>query len=466
MFSTFSARGRGSARLAAALLVSGLLASGATATAGAAAADESPHYQGGASATLDGLRTFDSAVLTLEGMRRQIPAGLFEMRVDNGGTLQTYCIDLHNPVQKEAKYVETPWSGTSLGSNPDAGRIRWILQHSYPQVNDLDGLAKAAGATVLSRETAAAGTQVAIWRFSDGADVQALDPQAEKLADYLQQKAENLPEPGASLTLETSAVSGRAGERLGPVTVRTDAQDVTVAAATDLAHPGVRIVGKDGTPVTAAANGAQLFFDVPADTPDGSTSLTVQATTRVPVGRAFAGASRSQAQILAGSSGSTVSATATATWAKKGPIPAVSARKNCAKGGVDITATNAGDEPFTFELKGLRHTIAAGRSRTVTVPVPEDQAYDFTVTGADGFTQQFTGVLDCRTAGSTGGGPEQPASRPSPAGGADDGGPVDLAETGASGATPMIAGIALALLLGGGATVFLLRRKKPTGGEE
>ncbi|WP_374213840.1 Cys-Gln thioester bond-forming surface protein [Streptomyces sp. A3M-1-3] len=404
--------------------------------------------------------------MTMDGTQRQIPAGLFEMRVDDGGTLQTYCVDIHNPTQKEAKYVETPWNGTSLGSNPDAGRIRWILQHSYPQVNDLAGLARAAGATVLSRETAAAGTQVAIWRFSDGAEVEALDPQAEKLADYLQRKAKNLAEPKASLTLDTSAVSGKAGEMLGPVTVRTDAQYVTVAAATDLAHPGVRIVGKDGKPVTAAADGAQLFLDVPAGTPDGSTSLSVQATTKVPVGRAFAGESRSQTQILAGSSESTVSATATANWAKKGPIPALSARKNCAKDGVDITAANEGDEAFTFELKGFKHTIAAGQSQTVTLPVREDQTYDFTLTGPGGFTKQFKGVLDCKTAGSTVGAPEQPSSLPSPAGGVADDDGLDLAETGSSEATPVIAGIALILVLVGGVAVFLFRKKKPTGTDE
>ncbi len=74
-----------------------------------------------------------------------MPAGLFEMSVEGGGMLQTYCVDLHNPTQRDAKYHETPWSGTSLGANKDAGRIRWILQNSYPQVNDLAALARQGG---------------------------------------------------------------------------------------------------------------------------------------------------------------------------------------------------------------------------------------------------------------------------------------------------------------------------------
>lgn len=98
---------------------------------------------------------------------------------------------------------------------------------------------------------------------------------------------------------------------------------------------------------------------MPKDSPDGSAALSVQASTTVPVGRAFASETRSQTQILVSSSESTVSATATATWAAEGAIPALSAEKNCAEGGVDVTAANAGDAPFTFELMDGEHTVAA-----------------------------------------------------------------------------------------------------------
>lgn len=447
-------------RVAALTLATGLLAAGAIAGAGAAAADEVPQHQGGATATLGGLQTYDQAVIRDGGTSQQVPAGLFEMSVDGGGTLQSYCIDIHNPTQKDAKYQETPWSGTSLNGNKDAGRIRWILQNSYPQVNDLAALARKAGARTLTEQSAAAGTQVAIWRYSDGADVDAVDPQAEKLADYLYKSARGTTEPKASLTLDPPAVSGRAGERLGPVTVRTDADAVSVTPPADSTVSGVKIVGKNGKPVTSAANGSQLFFDVPKDTPDGSAALTVQATTTVPVGRAFASETRSQTQILAGSSESTVSATASASWAKKGAIPALSAEKNCAKSGVDITASNKGDQPFTFRLMGFKHTIEAGTSRTVTIPLQEDQPYDFTIKGPNGFEKRFKGVLDCRTEGSTIGNKTQPLPDPSPASAGGGTGGDDLAATGGSSATPMIAGIAVVMVVLGGAAMFLLRKKK------
>ncbi|MFC5916052.1 LAETG motif-containing sortase-dependent surface protein [Streptomyces pulveraceus] len=461
-----SPRRRGIARLAASVVASGLVMAGALAGAGSAVADETPQHQGGAAAVLDGLKTFDRAVLHTNGRDQQLPAGLFEMTVDGGGKLKTYCIDIHNPTQDQAKYLETPWNQTSLGSNKNAGKIRWILEHSYPQVDDLAALAKEAGTGPLTEKTAAAGTQVAIWRYSDDADIDATDAQAEKLADWLERSAVDQAEPKASLALDPAAVSGKSGERLGPITVHTNAGQASVTPPADAAS-GVKVTDKAGKPVTAATDGAELYFDVPAGAADGTASLTVQATTSVPVGRAFAGVTKSQTMILAGSSESTVSATATGTWAKKGAIPAVSAKKNCAKGGVDVTASNTGDEAFTFELAGAKHTVEAGKSETITVPVAEDQAYDFTITGPGGFTKTFKGVLDCKTSGSATGGTETqtggdktPATSGGSSTGSTTGGSGDLAETGGSSATPVIAGVAIALVVVGGGAVFLLRKRK------
>ncbi|MGV9415971.1 Cys-Gln thioester bond-forming surface protein [Streptomyces sp. NPDC003674] len=455
------------ARVAAVTLASAVAATTVLLGAGTAAADETPQTQGGATATIGGLKTYGQAVIHEDGGDQQVSAGLFEMSVDGGGTLQTYCVDIHNPTQRDARYQETPWSGTSLGVNKDAGRIRWILQNSYPQVNDLATLAQRAGVRGLSEQDAAAGTQVAIWRYSDGAKVDAVDPQAEKLADYLEKSARDSAEPQASLTLDPPAVSGRPGDLLGPVTVHTNARGVTVSPSAGAGAGGVRIIDRTGKVITSAKDGSQLFFDVPEGAADGSAQLTVQASTTVPVGRAFASESRSQTQILAGSSESTVSATAGATWAGKGAL-AVSARKNCAKSGVDITAANKGDQPFTFELMGAEHTIPAGTSRTVTVPLQEDQPYDFTITGPNGFSHRFTGVLDCKTQGTVTTESTQTLSEPSPAtigGGSSISSGTDLAATGSSAITPMIAGVAIGLVVIGGAVLVVLRRKEAQAGE-
>jgi len=459
----FHVRRRSAARLAAAILASGLVAAGAIAGAGSAAADDVTPTAGGATAVLGGLKTYGDAVIHEDAGDREVSAGLFEMSVDGGGTIQTYCIDINHHTQKDASYKEVPWSASSLHDNADAKKINWILQHSYPQVNDLAALAGTAGSGTLTEQTAAAGTQVAIWRFSDGVDVDASDPAAEKLADYLEKAARNTEEPEASLSLSPTAVSGKAGEKLGPVTVHTNADTVSVGL-TPSTPSGVKLVDKDGKEVTSAADGSELYFDVPAGT-EGTAALSVSATTTVPVGRALTAVdSTSQTQILAGSSDSTVTAAATAAWAKKGAIPAVSAGVNCAKGGVDVTAANEGDEDFTFQLAGKEYTVAPGGSESITVPVAEDQAYSITVTGPDDFTKTFEGVLDCETAVTSSASPSSSPSAASAGGtseitaGTTTG---DLAETGASSATPVIAGVAIALLVIGGGAVFLLRKKKP-----
>lgn len=467
MFASFSARytrGRGTVRLAAAALLSALVAGGALVGAGTATAQEPAPSQAGATATIGGLKTYGAAVIHDPSGDVQVSAGLFEMAVDGGGTLQTYCVDLHSPTQRDAKYHETPWSGTSLAANKNAGKIRWILENSYPQVNDLATLASEAGATGLTEQDAAAGTQVAIWRYSDGADVDAVDPQAEKLADYLQKAAVTVAEPEASLTLSPPAVSGHPGGLLGPVTVHTNATGVTLTPPADAASTGVRIVGRDGKPLTSAVDGSKVFFRVPLTATAGSAELTVQASTTVPVGRAFASDSRSQTQILAGSSESTVSATASAHWAREGAIPALSAATDCARGGVAITAANQGDETFTFSLMGATYSIPAAGSNTVTIPLQEDQPYDFTITGPNGFQQRFTGILDCKTQGSETGDAVQTLSEPSPATVGGTAGGTNLAETGGSSVTPLIAGVAIGLVVIGGAALVLVGKKnEPTG---
>ncbi|MFD6416107.1 Cys-Gln thioester bond-forming surface protein [Streptomyces sp. NPDC060194] len=576
-----------------------------------AAADRPGPQRTGASAVLGDLKTFGAAVVRDHGTETRLPAGLFQMAVEGGGTLQTYGLDPRTPVQSEARYQETPWRGTSLHGNANAGRIRWILHNSYPQVNDLAALAKRSGVPALSEEEAAAGTQVAVWRYAaadgTGITVEALAPRAERLADFLVARAKRLPEPRATLSLDSPAISGttsappavtgasaagatadggsRTAEdasgsggtgdlahRFGPVTVRTSARTVSVAPAEESAAQGIRVVDGNGRQVQTARDGSRLYFEVrprteapedasddaagdasddadgsaaaedgtgadpaaaapaakggdggaaddPAGTdasarkggpsaggapvapetagPDGTTgpdgsadpdeaapstprapaagtaALTVQASTPVPVGRAFTSESRSQTQVLAGSSGTAVTATATVRWAPGGAIPAVVAEEDCDVAGVGVTVANAGDEPFAFEVAGMAGTAAPGERTSTTVPVVEDSGYDFAVTGPDGFEQRFEGVLDCAPAGGvataagTGKGEGlAPQAAPKAADGAGKKAAVaeqdadDLATTGASDTTGTVLVVAIALLSAGVLLLVLKRNKR------
>ncbi|GAA2426567.1 TQXA domain-containing protein [Streptomyces pulveraceus] len=464
---------RGLARLAIVSLASGLVATGATALAGPAAADGGDQSAGGATARLGGMTDFGRVTIEeKDGSRWSVgSAGLFEMRTGQGGTLSAYCIDLRTGARRDFHYKEVGWDQSSLHNNTDAGKILWVLEHSYPRVAVAE-LAEKAGAKGLDRSDAAAATQAAIWHFSDEVTATPAAADAKLLTAYLLGRAENLQEPKASLALAPSSVAGRSGGRLGPVTVTTSASAAALSLAPG-APPGARIVDKDGAPVTDAKNGDQVFLDIPAGAPDGSTELTALATTGVPLGRAFVSTDGpSQTLVLAGSSSSAVSAEASASWAGKGPVPAVTVANDCARGGVDVTASNEGDEAWTFDLRDVKYTVAPGETRTVTVPVAEDAAYDFTVTGPNGFEKTFRGVLGCRTAAPG----TKPPGKPSAAtaGGPATDGPTgstgsattggDLAETGGSGATPMIAAVAAALVVLGAGAVFLLRRKRTARG--
>ena len=190
------------------------------------------------------------------------------MTVDGGGTLQTYCIDIHNPTQDGAKYLETPWDQTSLGANQDAGKIRWILQHSYPQVNDLAALAeqgRCRPAHRADRRGRHPGRHLALLGQGRGRRPRTRRPRSSPTG--WRRTRENVAEPKASLALDPAAVSGKAGERLGPVTVRTDAGQVAVTPPADAAASGVKVIDKDGKPVTEAADGSRPVLRRPRRTP-------------------------------------------------------------------------------------------------------------------------------------------------------------------------------------------------------
>lgn len=457
-------RTRRTTRLAAAVLTAGLMSVASLAGAGSAVADGpgAAPTTGGALATLESLSSsshYEMATVRDDNGKKleQVAAALLRMDVDGGGYINSYCIDIHHPTGGGAKYQEAAWGATSLGSNADAGKIRWILQNSYPQVDDLTKLASEAKVDNLTAQDAAAGTQVAIWHFSDHVNVMADEKPAEALAEYLIANAKDAAEPQASIQLGPDAVSGKSGTKIGPVTVHTSSSSIQVSLSGQT-PAGVKLVDEAGKAVTTAVDGAKLYLDVPAGTAPGTATVLGESTTTIPVGRAFTGTwkgNSAQTLILAGSSSSSVSAQSIATWAVQGPIPALSAMVNCAKNGVDVTATNSGDQDFTFKLAGKEYTVPAGKNQTITVPVNEDQHYAITVTGPNGYSKSFSGVLDCKVSG-TGGVTSSPAPAPSAA----STGGADLAETGSSSSTPMIAGIAVALVVVGGGTVFFIRKRK------
>ncbi|WP_280668702.1 MULTISPECIES: thioester domain-containing protein [unclassified Kitasatospora] len=396
------------------MLASSVVVGSGLAMAGAAIADTGTGTGSGAVAVLHNpeLIANNYGQITVNG-RPDNEGGLIQLDTDakNGKFLETYCIDLGNETQSGAKYQETDWSNISLG-NPDeggkdpkkAGKVLWILQNSYPHITDLKALASEAGVESLTTAQAAAGTQAAIWTFSDDAVAVPKDSAANGLTQYLI-KTVNDPktvltsEPAPSLSLTPGTVKGSAGAQLGPITVNTtgDQVDVSLDAAANKSGvvltdaSGNVLTGADGHLLKPAKANDKFFVKAPAAAAAGSATLNASTSTTVELGRAFISqhytvANHSQTLILAGNSNDTVQATASASWTAAGastsPTPSASA------------STPAGAKPST---------------------------------------------------------PVASASASTPAGG--------LAFTGGGSQAPMIAGIAGALVVAGGGAVFMMRRR-------
>ncbi|MFJ6621555.1 Cys-Gln thioester bond-forming surface protein [Kitasatospora sp. NPDC091335] len=479
------------------MLTTSLALGGGLFAAGAAVAADTP----GAGVTAVVQPTMLGGKLDVEG-EGTVDGGLFTLKTADG-ELQTYCIDFGFPVdiRKKIQYQESDWASSSLGDKNKveaAAKIRWILENSYPQVKDLTALAKAAGADSLTPEAAAAGTQAAIWKYSDKKNAVPRDAGAKKLRDYLVGDANKgiAAEPKPSLALNPDSVSGKSGGKLGPFTLNSSAAEVKLAVSGDGADK-VKLL-KDDKPVAGGLTGpiakdTQLFLEVPAGTSDGSVTLNATASTVVPSGRVFLskGYTReehSQTMILAGSSKLSVAAAAKGTWKQaKGALIDSTAKVECANNGVRVSVTNGGDEAGTVTVGKQQLTVQPGKTESVLVPVAEKTGYKITVTGPNGYSRDFQGVLDCKTGtgttptsapttpaapGTPSGAPTTPAAtgtpsatpssgagQPTPATTSAAPGTGGLAQTGANDSTPILAAVAGGLVVAGGAAVFVLRRR-------
>ncbi|MCU7822488.1 Cys-Gln thioester bond-forming surface protein [Kitasatospora sp. DSM 101779] len=466
----FHSQKRAASRIGTVMLATGIAVASGLYVAGAASADS------GAGITATIQPTMVSGAVDTGG-GHVIQGGLFTLKTDDGKLIQTYCIDIDHGVKiKDAvKYQESNWASSSLGApgkEEAAGKIRWILEHSYPKLS-LDAVKAAVGIKgEFTKEDAAAGTQAAIWRYSDNKTAATpVDAEAKQLTEYLAgSKNTGLKEePAPSLDLDPASVNGKSGSKLGPFTLNSSASTVKLALSGDTSGGKVKLVDKDGKSVAdlkgPVAKDTKLFLDVPAGTAAGSATVKASATTSVPTGRVFLSVGytpekHSQTMILAGSEELSVAKTAKATWTQaKGPLLEATSKVDCTKNGVQVTVTNSGDEQATVTVTpGKSVTVGAGKTETVFVPVAEDATYDIKVSGPN-LTEEFKGILDCKTTSTTGGTTGGTTTGGTTGGttGSTTGG--SLASTGGGSHTGMIAGIAGLLVAAGGGAVFALRRR-------
>ncbi|MBO0839732.1 MAG: thioester domain-containing protein [Sciscionella sp.] len=282
-----------------------------------------------ATGTVDPAQDQDGLVVNMAG-EGHVPTVLFGLKLNNGNDLHTYCVELTTSQDpKHPNMTEVPWNAypnASSAFNKNRDKINWVLHNSYPDVQDLAALSAKTHRPLTAQE-AIAGTQAAIWHYSDGATLQrnAVPSGGGKSADvyalyrYLTGKDNvGIPdEPPAALSISPESQTGKSGDKIGPFIVSTTAKSIDL---TSKFPAGVTLVDENGKNVKSSdiANGTKIYFKVPANSADGDGSFTLNANATVDTGRLFIGSDNkdhpTQSQIVATANETSLSATGKAHW--------------------------------------------------------------------------------------------------------------------------------------------------------
>jgi TQXA domain-containing protein len=337
----------------------------------------------------------DGESVRIGGHTDPIPTSLLRLSLDNDGQeLLTYCVDLDVSARLGARMTEAPWSAypdkaETFAAQPD--KVLWVLHHSYPNVGLAD-LSNAAGVE-LSERQAIAGTQAAIWHFSNDAVLDGDNPEAiQRLYKYLTDAAINTgigDQPPASLSLTPELVENvDAGQTAGSFMVDSTAGDVQLTVE---GPDGVEIVNSVGDtiqPLDRDIFSVQPFdrdiFSVnefwlspPTDGKAGEAIVRATAQATVEVGRLFVGEDENnptQSAIAASSIETTATAEARASWIG-GPLSPPSSSTTTAT----PTTTTTSSKPSTSTTTAAVMPISVAPTTTVS---PAPQARGLPLTGA------------------------------------------------------------------------------------
>ena len=211
-------------------------------------------------------------------------AALITLTTADADVLLTYCIDLNTHTGVGVSYDEGTWTAANV---PDIDNVRTILQASYP-VRTVAQLQQASGIAGLTTQDAIAGTQGAIWHFTDLINLdrsvasQTVTSNVGMLYDYLLGVAANpAVEPAPALSITPATATATVGALVGPFTLHVTP---TTATATVTNDAGVGFTDGGGNPLVPTSDGQQFWI-----TPTTVNSFNVNATAElaVPTGRVF-----------------------------------------------------------------------------------------------------------------------------------------------------------------------------------
>ncbi|MEU6249272.1 Cys-Gln thioester bond-forming surface protein [Glycomyces sp. NPDC047010] len=208
-------------------------------------------------------------------------------------TYTVYCIDIRTPLDTESPYEEGFWEESGV-ANLEA--VRWVLFNGYPNVGAED-LIEGSGGEVnpdwsdeQTVKVAYAGTQAAVWHFTDGWDLlednpvkggnNGEDEAVLAIYEHLTEEPGRVPDPSEYIVdLEGEEDAAYVDGRFGPYTVRSNAGPVALEA------DGGRLEKENGDIADSLDDGEQFWIALD----DNSSEITVTGTAAydLPVGRVF-----------------------------------------------------------------------------------------------------------------------------------------------------------------------------------
>jgi TQXA domain-containing protein len=227
------------------------------------------------------------------------PTALLALRPDGGGgDFFAYCVQIGiteghtGTAMRQAPWTDYPDPNSSF--NSDSGKVNWILHNSFPSLS-LSQLNTTANTSSLTAAEAVAGTQAAIWHFSDNTDLDTgsahNDAHVKAVYQYLVHTATELPQPPTDPTLgitPPASTTGDTGTDIGPFVVNTNLQ---LANLTSNSPTGatVEVLDPAGHPLRTdrIVNGTKVIFHVARGIPAGSGTFTVSGD--VQLGQMFVG---------------------------------------------------------------------------------------------------------------------------------------------------------------------------------
>jgi TQXA domain-containing protein len=323
--------------------------------------------------------------INLVGTQGSFGTGMPGIEV-NGKILSTYCIEFGGQIDADnPDMVEAPWDayakpGSSFIAN--SAKINWILHKSFPvsTIEQLTTQLAENGVTLDPPQEkddlvleAVAGTQAAIWHFSDNKDLNPDNPTQTARFDKNVLAIYNFligpqnvglgTQPSPALEINPKTLTGDIGKLIGPFTVATTADKVALKTKVPA---GVKITDKDGKELAAAAitDGSEVFFSVPADATPGEGNFELSATAPVAVGRVFlakdfkTNPDHNQSVIVVTPGDAKVSVSATANW--NVAAPPTTTTPPAAQGSTAPVLANTGVSIFVPISLGVLLLLAGG----------------------------------------------------------------------------------------------------------